>query len=267
MGFIAFCLGGIPVYFYGLLLMLSVLAGLVVTCIHVRLYEKPFAPVLDMIVWALPVGLVFSRIGYVLGHWSFYAEIPGEIFCVWNGGLSLYGAGLGFLCTVWLYCRWNHLSLWLWLDILIPAIALGLVLQQLGIFCMQMTVGMPLPADLPNDNSLAEYIEYGFRPSGFEHYEYFRPVALYQAGGQFLIFLVVWALSRWQIYSSFFWREGCVFLSGVFLLSILRFVCGFFYLSALPGPMLHTGQVLSLLVALLCGGLLIYRMRCRRSGW
>ena len=127
MGLVAFCLGGIPVYFYGLLLVLSILLGLLVTWIHVRLYEKPFAPVLDMIMWALPVGLLFSRIGYVISHWSSYEGIPGDILCIWNGGLSLYGAAIGFICTVWLYCRWHHISLWLWLDILMPAIVLSAV--------------------------------------------------------------------------------------------------------------------------------------------
>ena len=42
---------------------------------------------------------------------------------------------------------------------------------------MQFSLGTPLGLDIPNDHSLAEYVEYRYRPTGFEAYQYFQPVA------------------------------------------------------------------------------------------
>jgi len=241
--------------------------GLLVTWVYVRLYGESFAPVVDMMLWGLPVGLLLSRMGYVLTHWTLYVRNPYDILCLWYGGLSLYGAAMGFLLGIWVYCRKHDLSLWYWLDILMPAIVCGLAIHQLGIFFMQMTVGLPLPPGLPNDHSLAEYIEYSYRPSGFENYEYFKPIALYQAGCQFLIFMFVCITAYRQSQNLFFWRDGCVFLLGVFLLALVRFVCGFFYLSTIPMIAFHTGQILSAMLALVCVGFFVRRRRRTYFHW
>ena len=54
-----------------------------------------------------------------------------------------------------------------------PAIVFGLVILQITNFMMQFSVGTPLSVDIPNDHTPAEYIEYKYRPSGFEGYLYF----------------------------------------------------------------------------------------------
>ena len=264
MGLVAFSIGSVPLYLYGLLLAVSILFGLLLLRGITWLCHEAFAPAFDLVLWSLPVGLLCSRLGYVLSHFSFYADQPAAVFFFWQGGFSLYGAAAGFLLTAFVYCRVQRLSFWQWLDIFIPVIVLGLAMNQFAHFFLQMTVGMPLPLDLPNDNRIAEYIEYGYRPSGFEHYEYFQPVAFYQALAQLGIFFVVSLLSLLRVRGKMQWAQGTLFLMGVLLLALVRFACGFFYLSAVPGPALHFGQVLSLLLAIVCAGGFIWRQRHNR---
>mgnify|MGYP007008081037 CR=1 FL=1 len=49
-----------------------------------------------------------------------------------------------------------------------------LIGNQLANFATQEVIGNP------SDNRLSVYIEYAFRPPGFEQYDFFQPISLYQ---------------------------------------------------------------------------------------
>ena len=262
MGLIACFVGHIPLYLYGCIVAAALLAGLLVARISTWVYDEDFSAVIDLLLWGIPVGFIMARAGYVLGHWSFYLAHPESIAWVWEGGFSLYGAALGLVLVLWLYCRCREMDFWHWLDILAPALLLALAINQFGHFVMQTTVGMPLPPDLPNDHTLAEYIEFSYRPSGFERYEYFQPVALYQAGMQLAAWLLAVILTFWQARRRL-WHEGCLFLFGSAAVCLIRFGCGYFYLSTTPG--LHPGQILSLAAAAACLALFFWRQHQQRD--
>lgn len=264
MGIVAFSVVDVNIYWYGLVWAAAVLGGMFITGLNVRLRQESFSPVLDILLLGMPLGLILARTGYVMLHWELYQNEWSSIFKLWQGGFFIYGAVAGFVLAAVLYSHLSDRPLWHWLDILLPAIIAGLMIVQVGNFAAQSTVGVPLPNNLPNDHTLVEYIEYGYRPSGFENYEYFKPVALYQAA-------VLAAILCGMIFLS--WRQikgrtipsGAVFLLGMILLASTRFFCGFMYLSADKTGGLHLGQIICLLVVVLCGAMLFFR--CRRSDW
>ena len=248
MGIVAFSIGGLNIYWYGLVWSAAIVLGMLLTWLNVRLRQESFAPIVDILFWGLPVGLVFARIAYVIFHWSLYEGQWLEMISFWQGGLSVYGALAGFILTVWLYSYFHGLAGWYWLDIMAPAIVAGLMLSQLGNFIAQTTVGMPMPLNLPNDHTLAEYIEYSYRPSGFENYDYFKPVALYQALVQAGILAMALFLSYRQIKGVIIPR-GCIFLFSMLCLAVTRFACGFMYLTVDKAGGLHLGQIICLAAA------------------
>jgi phosphatidylglycerol:prolipoprotein diacylglycerol transferase len=259
MGIVAFSLGSLNIYWYGLVWALAICLGLLLTAIHIRCHKAAFEPVLDMVLIGLPLGLIFSRIVYVVLHWSFYQEDWYDIARIWQGGFSIYGALLGFILAVFLYSKYCGLDAWEWLDLMVPAIVLGIIISQVGNFVAQTVVGMPMPNDLPNDHTLAEYIEYRYRPPGFENYEYFKPVSLYQAGLQVGVFL-------WTFFMSYFKSKrdipnGISFLSSMLGLAMIRFACGFWYLSANKVSLLHFDQIICLIAAALLLVLIFIRFR------
>ena len=264
MGLIIASIGYFQIYLYGLLVVAAVLLGMFAVWLNTRLQGESFAPVWDFLLWGLPAGLIMARLVYVGRHWELYAQHPENILCLWQGGISFYGGAAGFLLTMIFCCYWKGLDVWYWLDLMIPGIILGTAVSEFGNFVTQMTVGMPLPANLPNDHTLAEYIEFRYRPSGFENYEYFRPVALYQMFMQMGLFLLLTGLT---IYRAWYKRlsAGIIFLLGVIGLAAIRFGCGFFYLSTEQGMVLHSGQKIALAIAVLGCILFVWRMRRRRS--
>ena len=266
MGLVVFSLGEVQFYLYGLIIAGAVLLGFLAAWVMARIFDEPLLPVVDICLWGLPAGLLFSRLGYVLGHWHFYLSSPLEALYVWHGGLALYGAAFGFLLAAWYYCRQHGLDVWHWLDILTPGVVLALAVNQLGSFVMQTTVGLPMQsAGLP-DYTLAEYVEYRYRPYGFESYEYFRPISLYQAGIQAMVFCILSVAAYFQARARKIIPSGGIFLWGTIMILLARFACGFFYLSAEKNVLLHGGQWLALLAIAAC--VWIYgRRRNRRKSY
>ena len=254
---------GIPIYTYGLVVFAAVVVGAACAWVSVRLRKERTAPLLDLLVYGLPVALIFARAGFVLHNFAQYANNLLEILMIWHGGLSFYGGMLGFFLTVLGYSLVHGVSAWHWLDLLVPAFILSIVIYELGIFGMQLTMGAPFPTDVPNDHTLMEYIEYRYRPMGFENMLYFRPIALYQAGLQFAAFLLVTLAAVIDAHRGRRWPSGCLFLLGLGLVAAIRFGCGFFYLNSHPETLLPLGRLLSggaVLVALI---LFILRWRSR----
>lgn len=265
MGLIAGNVFGVPVYTYGLIVLTAVVLGAGVAWVNVRLHGERTGPLLDILLWGLPLALVFGRLGFVLHHFDRYASHLLDVLCVWQGGLSFYGGMLGFLLAIVAYSLIHGVSAWHWLDLLVPAFLIALAVHRLGIFGMQLTMGSPFPPDLPNDHTLAEYIEYRYRPLGFEDMLYFRPIALYQAGMQFAVFLVVVAAGWLDSHFLHRLKPGCLFLLGLGLAAAVRLGCGFYYLSSDPGSLLPLGRLLSGGVLLLAIALFIVRSRARQS--
>ena len=137
MGLIAWEGFGIPIYTYGLVVFAAVVLGAACAWVTLRLRGERTAPLLDLLVYGLPVALVFARLGFVLHNASQYSSQISEIFCVWHGGLSFYGGMLGFFLTVLGYSLVHGVSAWHWLDLLVPAFIFAIVVYELGIFGMQ----------------------------------------------------------------------------------------------------------------------------------
>ena len=257
---IACLIGGAHVYWYGTVASLAIAAGLFVTWPIARLRGLRFSPVVDFLLCGILLGLACGRLLYVALHLAQYEGRWGDVFALSAGGLSIYGAFAGFLLAVWLCCRADAFLFWRWLDALTPAMLVGLALDQLGHFVFQASVGVPF------DGRIAEYVEYAFRPSGFEGYEYFFPVALYQSVWQVAVFLLSLLLTYLQVAQGRL-AEGAVFLSSFLLVAAGRFFFGFFYLTTQPDT-LHTGQWFALAGCGLSLALLIRRrMRRRVSVW
>ena len=262
MGLIAFEIGGVPVYTYGLIVLCAVLVGAGVAYLSLRFHGERTGRLLDLLLFGLPLALVCGRLAFVLCHCALFRGHWGEIFALTHGGFSLYGCIAGLFLAVLGYSLVHGIGVWHWLDLLVPAFLLALSLYELGMFWMQMTLGEPLPADLPNDHRLAEYVEFCYRPAACRDVLYFEPIALYEAGMQFGAFLLVTVLAALDAHVHHL-RAGVLFLIGALLVAGIRFGCGFFYQNSETGVPL--GQILSGGAVLACLICLFFRLRARRS--
>ncbi|MCF7958077.1 MAG: prolipoprotein diacylglyceryl transferase [Phycisphaerae bacterium] len=121
---------GIPGY--GLMLVLGFLAAIVLSRRICKKNNENPEHILNFAVYAMLAGVLGARLFHVFHHWSYYSEKPGEILATWDGGLEFLGGFIGALGVMIIYFRLKKLPVLKFMDILAPALMLGLAFGRMG---------------------------------------------------------------------------------------------------------------------------------------
>ncbi len=132
---------------YGLMIVLGFLAALFLARrLCRRLGENP-DHVTNFCTYAVLFGIIGARLFHVIHNWADYRDDPKEIFAIWTGGLEFVGGFVAAFVVMVVYFRSKKLSILKFLDILAPALMLGLSFGRIGCFCSGCCFGAP--SDLP----------------------------------------------------------------------------------------------------------------------
>jgi phosphatidylglycerol:prolipoprotein diacylglycerol transferase len=237
---IAFQIGPLSVRWYGILIASGLLIGLFLAMREAKRQNLDPEIFVNLIIVAVPVGIVFARLYYVVFNWSAYAEHPAEIFKVWHGGLAIHGAVLGGVAAGYIFTRVNKLRFWQLADIAAPSLILAQSIGRWGNFINQEAYGRV--TDLP----------WGMYIAGARRH----PTFLYESLWDFGVFLFLIAFRRREKI-----KEGDIFALYLILYSVGRFfIEGLRTDSLMIGPF-RTAQVVSVILILLGMGIMIYHRR------
>jgi phosphatidylglycerol:prolipoprotein diacylglycerol transferase len=246
MGKIAFTLGPLQFYWYGLIIAAAILAAFFIALWQARRKSLPVEPVFDLLFWSVPAGVVGARAYYVAANWHLYRDRPLDSLCLWQGGLAIHGALLAFILVLFLYARRRRIRFWAWADLAAPALAGGQAVGQWANFFNQEAFGYP------TDTAWGVYIDYALRPAGYEQFDYFHPVFLYESAWNLLLLLALLAFGRVLRLPA-----------GVFFLTyIILYAAGHYYFAGLrlDGEIVcgvRLAQLFSILSAAAALGLLL----------
>ena len=81
---------------------------------------------------AIVGGVIGARLIYVLTNWGYFAQHPGQIAAVYNGGLAIHGAILGGLAAGMAYSYWRSVPFWALVDGMVPGACIGIFLVRIG---------------------------------------------------------------------------------------------------------------------------------------
>ena len=143
-GRMAFLLFGVPVYWYGLLIMAGVLSGLLIASLREKRFGLPKDTTLNLALWVVPVAIVCARIYYVAFTWDQFRDDLGSVFNVRGGGMAIYGSLIGGFFTGVAYGKAKKLPFSALCDLAAPAIAAGQALGRWGNFFNQEAYGVPV---------------------------------------------------------------------------------------------------------------------------
>lgn len=254
---VAFSFGILTFHWYGLIIALAVLAGLGVTLWQARIYQEPMEPAIDLVIYGVPIVIILSRIYYVLVNYSLFLDNPLEVLYIWHGGLAIHGALLGMLLVLYFYTRLHHLSFWKWADIVAPGMVFGQALGQWGNFINQEAFGYPTSVPW------AIYIDYVYRPAGYEQFDFFHPTFLYSFGWNFFVFLLLLGVVFYRFRFKKL-RNGNVFLLYLCLYSLGKFCIEELRLDSEMYAGLRIAQIISA-VAILISLLFFFRINRIKS--
>ena len=141
---VAFTLGPIRVFWYGILFASAILFGLEFMKWVYKKEERDEEELESMFLYIV-IGIV---VGARLGHCffydpSYYLAHPLKIFAVWEGGLASHIGGLGVIIALYLYTRKYKINyLWLLDRIAIPTALFGFFVRM-GNFMNSEIIGKP----------------------------------------------------------------------------------------------------------------------------
>src|SRR5690606_25253142 len=119
---VAFSLGVIDVYWYGIILGTAALMGLWVAVHEGRRFHIRPDYFMDLLLIGVPSAVIGARIYYVAFKWEDYKDNLSEIFMIWHGGIAIHGALIGAIIAAVIYVRVKgNYNFWKIADISAPA--------------------------------------------------------------------------------------------------------------------------------------------------
>jgi len=252
---VAFELGPISVYWYGIIIGTGIALGLFLALREGerRGLHKDLLP--DLLIWAIPISIICARLYYVIFMWDYYVANPGKIFAVWEGGLAIHGALIGAVLTGIVYTRIKKVSFWKIADITAPSILLGQAIGRWGNFMNQEAHGGEVSREFLENLHLPDFIINQMYIDGV----YYHPTFLYESIWNLVGFIILILLRKVNL------KRGEIFLSYIIWYSIGRyFIEGMRTDSLMIGDLLRTAQVISLVMIVVAIVLIIWR-RLKRN--
>jgi phosphatidylglycerol:prolipoprotein diacylglycerol transferase len=215
------------IHFYGFIIMAGAVLAAWLASREVKRRGQDPELVWDLLIWLLIAGIVGARLWHVFFPTKdsglttmYYFTHPLDLLNTRRGGLGIPGAVIGGAIALFFYARKHKLNFLEWIDIAAPAVALGQAVGRWGNYFNQELYGAP--TNLP----WKIFIDPEHRLRGFEQYEYFHPLFLYESlwnlGNMFLLIWLSRRHSGWLKPGDIFLVYLIVYPAGRFLLDFLR---------------------------------------------
>lgn len=243
---VAFNLFGFDIRWYGILISLGMIIGIILTSYTCKVKEISYDNMMDIVLIALPSAIIGARLYYVLFNLDYYGKNPSEILNIRQGGLAIHGGVLLAVIVGYIYTRRKNIPFLKYADAAAPSIIIAQALGRWGNFFNQEAHGGEVTYDFIKHFPM--FIQKGMFIDG----TYYHPTFLYESIWNILVFIIlIYLIRRIKV-------DGTIFFSYVGLYSIGRFIIeGLRTDSLMMGP-IRVAQLVSLSGVLLWIGFLYY---------
>ena len=206
----------------------------------------------DLLFFGVLGVILGGRLGYCFFYQpEFYLAYPSQIIRIWDGGIAIYGALIGALIVLIIFCRQKQISAWLFLDVIAPTVILAQGIGRWGNFINQEAHGGVTSLSFLHQLHLPAFIINQMYING----NYYQPTFLYESLWDVLGFLILISLRHRQG----LFKQGEVFLSYVLWYSFGRFFIEGMRTDSLMLGGLRVSQWLSVVLFIVALGIWAYR--------
>jgi len=248
-------IGSLPIYWYGVIIALGAFLGLYLATREADRLGLNKDLIIDLIVFAIPISILFARIYYVVFEWHRYADQAWwKVFAIWEGGIAIHGALIGAVITAIVYTGLKKVSFWQIADILAPGLILGQAIGRWGNFMNQEAHGGPIAES--TYHSFHQYLPDFIMNQMCIDGVMYHPTFLYESFWNILVLILLVVLRRYNP------LRGDIFLTYVMSYSVGRlFIEGLRTDSLYLFGEIRTAQFMSILLIVGAVALMIYRRK------
>lgn len=196
---VLFSIFGYPIYFFGVMIAVGILAGLFAAYLEVK--RKGLSPdkFFDLVTYSIIFAVLGARIAYIVFYdLSYYLNNPLDIIKISEGGLSIHGGLLGAFIFAFFYIRKHKLDFFKYADAIAPGIILGQGIGRVGCDVFGKVMTTPLPWGIERQGQLL------------------HPAQVYEFLLDYLVFFILWRKRKNVKY------DGQIFSWYIILFSINR---------------------------------------------
>jgi phosphatidylglycerol:prolipoprotein diacylglycerol transferase len=247
---IAFTIFGMDIRWYGIMISLGMLLGILLAKFSSKLRGIDYDELLNVVLISLPIGIIGARFYYVIFNLDYYMANKAEILNIRAGGLAIHGGLIFGILSACIYLRYKKISFLEYADAAVPSIILAQALGRWGNFFNQEAHGGPVSYEFIS--KFPQFIQNGMNIGGV----YYHPTFLYESIWNIGVMVVLLILLKKSL------KEGIALFSYIGLYSLGRyFIEGLRTDSLMLGPF-RQAQLISLTgVAVWIVFLLISRRR------
>lgn len=240
---VAFEVFGITVRWYGIILAIGIISGLIYALRESERVGLDENIILDLVIFAIPAGIIGARLYYVIFNWGYYSKEPLQILNIRGGGLAIHGTLIAAVITTVIYTRVKGIDFWTLADVASPGLILGQAIGRWGNFINEEAHGVP--TGLP----------WGIMVDGVK----VHPTFLYESLWDVSVFLtLIW-------YSKKKKMKGNIFLLYLILYSIGRFFVEGLRTDSLMLGNIRVARLISVGLVIISGFFMYYR-HCKKEG-
>jgi phosphatidylglycerol:prolipoprotein diacylglycerol transferase len=243
---VAFNLFNMPIRWYGILISLGMLIGIVLLSYTCKIKKISYDNMMDAVLIALPAAIVGARLYYVIFNLGYYSSNPSEIINIRQGGLAIHGGVIFALIAAYIYTRKKKLEFLKYADAAAPSLILAQAIGRWGNFFNQEAHGGEVTKEFISH--FPQFIQKGMYIDG----AYYHPTFLYESIWNIVVFgVLIFVLKKAA-------KDGTTIFTYVGLYSIGRFIIeGLRTDSLMLGP-IRVAQLVSLTGVLIWLGYLCF---------
>lgn len=263
-------IGGFTIAFYGIIMALSMLAGLWIACLQAKRTGQNKEIYLDFAIYGIIFSLIGARLYYVIFSWDAYKDDLLQIFNTRGGGMALYGSVIAGILTAIIYCRVKKYNFFLMADTAVAGLILGQIIGRYGNFFNREAFGeytnglfaMRLKVSEVNPANITDMMREHMQTIDGVSYIQVHPTFLYESLWNVVVLILILVLIKKKIFNG-----------EIFILYMVGYALGRVWIEGLRTDQLQIGstgiavsQMLAGVIAVVGIGIWVFvRIRLRKK--